>query len=134
MRIFKLPSINGVRNDELVKEQELHVDVAALARVAESPAREGSAPQTDEDGVRLYVTENGGGVIVWWREKPVVLTYATTDQGSHRTQADIYGAAVADGPSAGNGRLVYLLEKPLNSAQPPEWRAFVVQDAEHVCT
>jgi hypothetical protein len=133
-RIFKLPSISGVRSDQLVTEKELHVDVAALGRVAASPAHEGYEPQTDEDGVRLYVTEDGGGVLVWWRTKPVLLHYAPVDTPQKHAKADVFGAAVADGPPTAAGRLVYLLERPTGSAQAPEWRAFVVQDAEHVCT
>jgi hypothetical protein len=133
-RIFKLPSISGVRSDQLVTEKELHVDVAALGRVAVSPAHEGYEPQTDEDGVRLYVTEDGGGVLVWWRTKPVLPHYTTLDAAQKHAKADVYGAAVADGPPTSAGRLVYLLERPAGSTQPPEWRAFVVQDSEHVCT
>jgi len=133
-RIFKLPGIDTVRGDQLVKARDGHVDVAALERVAASRVRESSEPETDEDGVRLYVTDNAGGVIVWWREKPVAMRYQGSDAKASAAKAEVFGAAIADGPSQEHGRIVYLLERPAGTLQTPVWRPFVVSDAEHVCT
>ncbi|HZV80302.1 MAG TPA: hypothetical protein VFF60_11905 [Candidatus Binatus sp.] len=133
-RIFKLPGIDTVRGDQLVKARDGHVDVAALERVAASRVRESSEPETDEDGVRLYVTDNSGGVIVWWREKPVAMRYQGSDAKASAAKAEVFGAAIADGPSQEHGRIVYLLERPAGTLQTPVWRPFVVSDAEHVCT
>lgn len=133
-RIFKFPGIDTVRSDQLVKAQELHVDLYALGRVAVSPAREGTQPRLDEDGARLYVTENGGGVLVWWRDKPVVLRYAPLEPKIKHAQADVFAAAVAESQASAGGRLIYLLERPAGSTQAPEWRAFIVSDDERVCT
>ncbi|MBV8171424.1 MAG: hypothetical protein JO219_05790 [Candidatus Eremiobacteraeota bacterium] len=134
IRIFKLPGIDTVRSDQLVKARDAHVDVDALERIAASPAREISESATDEDGVRLYVTDNAGGVLVWWRSQPVLLRYTPADARSPRRKADVFGAAIADGPERAGGRLIYVLERPAGTLEAPEWRPFVVQDAEHACT
>ena len=132
-RIFKLPGIDAVRNDHLVKAEDLHVDVDALGRVASATPRERADPEIDEDAVRLYVTDNGGGVLVWWRGDPVTVRYVPFDSKQKSAKSQMFAAAVADaGPSEG-GRLIYLLERPAGSTQPPAWRAFSVQDNEHVC-
>jgi hypothetical protein len=133
-RIFKLPGIDAVRSDQLVKARDGHVDVAALERVAASPVRESAEPETDEDGVRLYVTDNAGGVIVWWREKPVIVRYQASDAKPSAAKAEVFGAAIADGSDQEHGRVVYLLERPAGTVQTPAWRPFIVSDAEHVCT
>jgi hypothetical protein len=133
-RIFKLPGIDTVRSDQLVKARDGHVDVAALERVAASPVRQSTDPETDEDGVRLYVTDNAGGVIVWWREQPVVMRYQASDAKASTVKAEVFGAAIADGSVQEHGRVVYLLERPAGTLQTPQWRPFVVSDAEHVCT
>jgi hypothetical protein len=133
-RIFKFPGIDAVRNDHLVKAQELHVDVDALGRVAASKPRERPDPEVDEDAVRLFVTDNGGGVLVWWRGEPVTVRYIPLDAKQRSAKSQVFAAAVADAGPSEAGRLIYLLERPLGSTQPPAWRAFSVQDAEHVCT
>lgn len=133
-RVFKFPGIESVRNDQLVKAQDLHVDVDALGRVAASPAREIALPEMNEDGVRLWVTQEGGGVLVWWGSKPVALQYATSNPESKRAKADMFGAAVSDAQPGAGGRMLYLLERPAGTAQAPQWRAFAVSDGEHVCT
>jgi hypothetical protein len=133
-RIFKLPGIDAVRSDRLVRTDDLHVDVDALERVAVSHAREQAAPELDEESVRLYVTDNGGGVLVWWRTKPVTLAYEPVESKRGQVRVQVSAAAVADHGPTSAGRLIYLLERPAESAQPPLWKAFVVQDAERVCT
>jgi hypothetical protein len=133
-RIFKFPGIESVRNDQLVKAQDLHVDVDALGRIAASAAREVAQPELSEDEVRLWVTQDGGGVLVWWNPKPVALHYKSNDPKIKHAKADMFGAAVSDDSPSGSARTLYLLERPAGSAQPPAWRAFAVTDDEHVCT
>jgi hypothetical protein len=133
-RIFKLPGIDAVRSDTLVKAQQLHVDVDALERVAAAQPRERLDPEIDEDAVRLYVTDNGGGVLVWWRGVPVTVGYVSFDAKQTRAVAKVFAAAIADGSPSEGGRLIYLLERPAGSTQAPTWKAFSVQDTEHVCT
>jgi len=132
-RIFKLPGIESVRNDQLVKAQDLHVDVDALGRIAASPAREIAQPPLSEDEVRLWVTQDGGGVLVWWNPKPVALRYKADDPKIVHAKADMFGAAISDDSPSGAARTLYLLERPAGSAQVPAWHAFAVTDDEHVC-
>jgi hypothetical protein len=133
-RIFKLPGIGNTPSNQMFKSGDLHVDVDALGRIAASPKRELAEPGSDEDAVRLYVTDNGGGVMVWWRDDPVTLRYAPADPKIQLAKAQVFGAAVANIAGSDYGRVIYLLERPAGSSQIPAWRAFNVQDDEHVCS
>ena len=88
---------------------------------------------TDEDGVRRFVTVNGGGVIVWWRGHPVQVRYAPLDPKSKTANVQIFAAAVAQQASEPDGARIYLLERAAHSRRAPTWRAFETGDVESIC-
>jgi hypothetical protein len=131
-RLFKLPGIDPARNDRLVKGQDPHVDVDAAERVAVAATRELAGPPLDEDSARLMVTKSGGGVLAWWRDRPVVLHYAPADPNANSEAQDVFAIAIPEALRDAN-RVLYILSRPSRSATPPRWRAVDTADDEHVC-
>jgi len=131
-KVLKLPSFDMSRNDRLAKgAEQLHVDIEAAARVAIATTHEVTGPAMDEDAVRLYVTEAGGGIIAWWRGKPVVLHYAP-DSKEKTVAQDVYAIAIPD-KGGEEARVIYVLSRPAKGSAAPHWRAVETADDEHVC-
>jgi hypothetical protein len=131
-RTFKLPGIDTMRNDRMLKGQELHVDIDAAERIAVAATHEIAGPPLDEDSARLMVTEAGGGILVWWRDRPVVLRFASPDPKAKPEAHDIYALAIPEASHEEN-RVLYVLSRPAGSATAPRWRAVDTADWEHVC-
>ncbi len=129
---YKLPGIGALRNDRLVKGQDLHVDLEASRRVVAGTARALPGLPIDENGARTFIIENGGGVFIWWRATPVSIIYQPADPKAESVHADVYGAAIAETPPQRLGRMLYLLARPAGAASP-RWRAFESGNREHVC-
>ena len=131
-RVLKLPSLDMSRNDRLAKgAEQLHVDIEAASRIALAATHEVNGPAMDEDAVRLYVTEAGGGIIAWWRGKPVVLHYAPDSKEKAEPQ-DVYAIAIPD-KAGEEARMLYVLARPAGGSTAPHWRAVQTADDEHVC-
>ena len=131
-RVFKLPGIDPMRNDRVLKGQDLHVDLDAAERVAVAATHEVAGPPLSEDDARLMVTQAGGGIIAWWRDRPVVLRYASADPKGKPEAQDVYAIAIPEA-SRDENRVLYVLAKPANSLSPAHWRAVDTADEEHVC-
>jgi hypothetical protein len=129
---YKLPSIDALRNDRLIKGQDLHVDLEASRRVVAGTARALPGAPIDESAARTFIIENGGGVFIWWRAAPVSIVYQPADPKAASVRADVYGAAIAETPPQRLGRMLYLFARPAGTASP-RWRAFESGDREHVC-
>jgi hypothetical protein len=132
-RVFKLPVIETTHSDRMLKGQDLHVDIDAAERIAVAATREIAGPPLDEVSARLMVTEAGGGVLVWWRDRPVVLRYAPADPKAKPEAQDVYAIAIPEA-SRNESRVLYILGRPSGSAAAPRWRAVDTTDGEHVCT
>ena len=130
-KAFKLPSIEGLRNDRLVKGQLLHVDVDAVQRTVAAGGRlEKSGPLTD-DGIRKALIEAGGGVIVHWNP-PVTVHLAGMDAKSKPRAVEVFGAVVSDAAEPHERRELYLFEsEPGRNA--PHWLMLTASDSEHIC-
>ena len=130
-KAFKLPSIEGLRNDRLVKGQLLHVDIDAVQRAVASAERPiGSTPARDET-VRKSLIDAGGGVIVHW-DPPVTVHVLGSDAKSRPRATQVYGAGLADAAQPHEARVLYLLEiEPGGSTQ--RWRRFSTSDNESIC-
>ena len=120
------------RSDRLAKgAEQLHVDIEAAARIALAATHEVNGPLIDEDAVRLYVTEAGGGIMAWWRGKPVVLHFAPDSKGKTEAQ-DVYAIGIPD-KAGEEARVLYVLSRQVGGATSPRWRAVESADDEHVC-
>ena len=129
---IKVPAIDLQRTDRLAKAPDLHVDIEAASRIALAATHETGAPPLDENAVRLRVTEAGGGIIAWWRNKPVVLDYATDAKAKAEPQ-DVYAIAIPEVGHTDETRVLYLLSKPAGASAAPRWQAVETADGEHVC-
>jgi len=118
--------------DRMFKGQELHVDIDAAERIAVAATREIAGPPLDEDAARLMVTEAGGGILVWWRDRPVVLHFAPADPKAKSEAQDVYALAIPEA-SRDEDRVLYILSRPSASESAPRWRAVDTADDEHVC-
>jgi len=131
-RTFRLPGIDTMRNDRMLKGQDLHVDIDAAERIAVAATHEIAGPPLDEDAARLMVTEAGGGIMAWWRDRPVVLRYASADPKAKAEAQDVYAIAIPEA-SHDEGRVLYVLSHPAGSVTAPRWRAVDTADDEKVC-
>jgi hypothetical protein len=131
-RVFKLPGIETMRSIRMLKGQDLHVDIDAAERVAVAATREIAGPAVDEDSARLMVTQAGGGVLVWWRDHPVMLRYATADPKAKVESQDVYAIAIPEA-SRDENRVLYILSRSSASGAAPRWNAVDTTDQEHVC-
>jgi len=128
---FKLPSIEGLRNDKLVKGQMLHVNMDAVQRTVAATRRPENMTPVSEETVRMFIVDSGGGVLVHW-SPPVSVHVPGADAKSRPRTAQVYAAGLADGARVHKGRELYLL------AQGPDepaalWRSFVTSDREQIC-
>jgi hypothetical protein len=121
-----------MRNDRLLKGQDMHVDIDAAERIAVAATREIAGPPLDEDSARLMVTEAGGGILVWWRDHPAVLRFAAVDPKAKPEAHDVYAIAIPEA-SHDEGRVLYVLSRPSSDATAPRWRAVGTADDERVC-
>ena len=116
----------------MLKGQETHVDIDAAERIAVAATREIVGPPLDEDSARLMVTEAGGGILAWWRDRPVVLRFAAADPKAKPEAQDVYAIAIPEA-SHDEGRVLYVLSRPSGSPVAPHWRAVDTADDERVC-
>jgi hypothetical protein len=131
-RLFRLPGLDAQHNDRLAKGQDPHVDLEAAERVAVAATHELGGPPLDEDSARLMVTEAGGGILAWWRDRPVVLLFASADPKAKPEPQDVYAIAIPEA-LRDESRVLYILSRPSGSSTPPRWRAVDSADEEHVC-
>lgn len=132
-KAFKLPSIEAIRNDRLIKGQDLHVDLDAAQRVVAETVVGPTGKPVDEDDARAFVMRYGGGVIVWWRGQPVAISVAVADPKGKPSVLAVEAAAIAEMAPWQRGRLLYLLARPATEANGWSWRAFSSADQEKVC-
>jgi len=128
---FKLPSIEGLRNDKLVKGQLLHVNMDAVQRTVAAAWRPESTTPVAEETVRKFIVDSGGGVLVHW-SPPVSVHVLAVDAKSRPLTTQVYGAGLADAAHVRGGRELYLLEHEQGESTA-QWRSFITSDTEHVC-
>ena len=130
-KAFKLPSIEGLRNDRLVKGQLLHVDIEAVRRTVAATGRVIKTGQLSDDMVRKALIEAGGGVIVHW-DPPVTVHLTGIDAKSKPQALAVFAAAASDATEAHERRELYLLESDPGE-RTPHWLLLIASDEERIC-
>jgi hypothetical protein len=131
-KLFKLPGIESLRNDRLVKGQTPHVDLDAVEDAVVESVQPTNPVVVSEDNMRRALVEAGGGVIVHWR-KPVTLHLSAAELKARAATAAIFGAGITDSSDSNEQRELYLLVR-LAGDTSPLWRRFVTTDHSRVCS